>query len=235
MDTIESKPNRPATWRRWLGRWGLIVAILGITVWLSHPQFLRWIGGGLIYREAREPDHVDVLIVLGGKPGYAKASEWLEQDKAGSLMLYHRVPSRAVALGVLPSHYELSRKVVSELNIPQERIGELAGESASEEDLLARVLELERQGKRVGLVLIEWQSGLIHELLLRQEADVSQHPALLLIDDPEVHADNWWYTRHGVRQISMFWARLLAARISDDSYHRTPVTNEDFRRYAIAQ
>ena len=234
MTAPDSQPELSRPWR-WLKRLALAAFVVCLTLWLAHPAILRWIGQGLIYHPERVSTHVDALLVLDGKQGYARAEEWLAEDSGSSVMLYHRTPSRVVELGVLPTHYELSRQIVEELHIPADRVTELPGAAENIEDLLAKAIELQKQGTHVGLIMTEWRSALIHELLLRQDADESHHPAFVLIEDPEVHASNWWQSRHGVRQVAMFWSRLLAARMSDDTYRRELVTPDDFRRYAIAQ
>lgn len=208
-----------------------VVCLAGLLYW-GHGWMLRACVTPLVHRDA--VTDVDVLIVLDGQGGYELARDWISQGDAKSLLLYQRKPSRVVALGVLPTHLELSRQMVASLEIPADKVEVLDPEIATMRQLLQIAVARQQSGERVGLVMTEWRSRLVFEELQRLIEQPTERPLLVLIQDPEVRADDWWRTRHGVRLVAMSWTRLLAHRWTDDHNPAPALEIEDFRRAAVA-
>ncbi|MCA9079200.1 MAG: hypothetical protein KDA58_01525 [Planctomycetaceae bacterium] len=205
----------------------------GLLLWCLHPWLLTRLGRSLIAGDSVRS--VDVLLVLDGRPGYEFAEHLLSEGQAGQLLLFDKVHSRVVELGVLPTSIDLCRDLVEELHIPVRQVAELPGQMTHLDQLLDSALRHLGPEQTLAVVCSEWRSAYVRVKLSR--AATRNHctrPLLFLVDDPEADPENWWQTRHGIRLVCDQLMRCTSLRLAAETHDASPISAEQFRRAAVA-
>ncbi len=233
---MRQAPNETAVadGRTRLRRYMLTALLAMAAVWCGYPLLLRMVSRSLIQVDPLQS--VQTLIVLDGEQGFQFAADQLQQGQAETLLLYDKVHSRVVELGVLPSHLELSRQAAARMGISAESLKEVSEPVDRIDDLLRIAVDEQANGGRVGLVMTRWRSALIQQSLQKfTQGDESRRPLVFGLDDPEVDPQNWWGTRHGVRLVCDQWMRAWAAWLVGNETPTVLRTEADFRKAAIAE
>ena len=226
--------DSPSPPRRRLWRYMLTVLLVLAAFWCGYPALLRMVSRSLTQVDPLQS--VKTLIVLDGERGFQFAADQLQQGQAETLLLYDKVHSRVVELGVIPSHLELSRQAAAKTGIPAESLREIPEPVDRIDDLLKIAVDRQAEGDRVGLVMTRWRSALIRRNLQKlTQGNESRRPLVFGLDDPEVDPENWWRTRHGVRLVCDQWMRAWAAWLSGDERPTIMRTANDFRKATIAE
>jgi uncharacterized SAM-binding protein YcdF (DUF218 family) len=182
--------------------WGLVVAalLMAYAAWAVRDHLLTGLADLWIVSDTLAP--ADVVVIFGGglETRPFVAADYYKAGLVKGVLLSNVRSSRAEALGILPLHAELNRKVLLALGVPESAIQTFGSQLSNtyEEASALHDWALRTHAHAIIVPSDLFSSRRVRWMVNHALADTATQTYVAALDSPEYSRRDWWCREQGL-------------------------------------